>query len=493
MSIVLKLDSIDPEIRKKLAETLKVQPKDLTPQSMKKFWTKPPPAFNMYSIRNDMIHIPFHSGICLFDFQSDDHYSDITCEFSWELFPRQKHVLREVQTLLYNYRSCILSFHTGWGKTLFGIYLICLLKTKTIIYCPRIVLMEQWKTSINNACYCINNWSDGSVTKDKPVIQILSTSKPVNPDADIYLMNPTNASKIKIPKDIGLLIVDEGHMMCTEAISKSFFEVQPKYAICLTATPERSDERDKVLELVFGPHIVRKPLWALFNVYKINTGIQLVLSKDIYTDKIIWGKVLRQQALSKDRCELICNIVRYFKTRNILVCCKLKSHALLLNTVLKNYNIDSDVFLGSKKYINYECKVLIVTYSKGGVGMDCPKMDTLIVAADAEENWIQYLGRIFRVEYHIPMVFDLVDSLIIKETELNKETREYEETGNSKKGATLDKHFNSRKKIYTESGGYVKDFNYSFPGFKNFTKCFGTKINNFEDLIPEVDEESESE
>ena len=57
-----------------------------------------------------------------------------------------------------------------------------------------------------------------------------------------------------------------------------------------------------------------------------------------------------------------------------------------------------------------EAKVLIGTNSKVGTGFDHPKLNTLILAADVEEYYVQYMGRIFRTKEGTPIIFDMVDN-----------------------------------------------------------------------------------
>ena len=92
-------------------------------------------------------------------------------------------------------------------------------------------------------------------------------------------------------------------------------------------------------------------------------------------------------------------------------------------------------FTGSKQKYNCDSRILIATISKAGVGFDHPKMDTLILASDVEEYFIQYLGRVFRREDVHPIIFDLVDNF-----------------------NSLKRHYYTRKKVYESSGGEIKNF-----------------------------------
>ena len=101
---------------------------------------------------------------------------------------------------------------------------------------------------------------------------------------------------------------------------------------------------------------------------------------------------------------------------------------------------DIELFFGSKKGYNDKCRVLISTYSKSGVGMDCPHLNMLIVGADVEEQFIQYLGRIFRTYDDFPIMIDLVD-----------------------KFKPMYNHSKSRCDIAKNLGGEIKNFKDYFP------------------------------
>ena len=89
-------------------------------------------------------------------------------------------------------------------------------------------------------------------------------------------------------------------------------------------------------------------------------------------------------------------------------------------------------FKGNRQDYNYESRILVATISKAGVGFDHPKMDALLLASDVEEYFIQYLGRVFRREDVIPIIFDMVDNY-----------------------PSLKRHYYTRKKAYEKHGGTI--------------------------------------
>ena len=343
--------------------------------------------------------------------------------FVGTLTEKQDLVKPEVLELLKRTHSCILSFHCGFGKTIFSIYLSCIIKLKTCILAHRVNLIEQWYYSIQKVCPSAN-------------IQILNTKSPIDKSNDFFIINSANVTKRKKEdfKDIGILIVDEAHTICTEKLAKGLFHFQPKYMFGLTATPHRTDGMSKILELCFGPEIIERKLKRSFNVYVLKTNF-VPETRTTSLGNLDWNSVLSSQCSNIQRNLLIVKIIRYFRTRNILVLCKQVKQSKTLLHYLNQLGENVDMFVSTQKKFNRDSRVLISTFSKTGVGFDHPKLDLLVIASDVEEGIEQYVGRIFRRDDTTPIVIDIVD-----------------------KFRPLQNHFTTRRKLYTEVGGDVKDF-----------------------------------
>jgi superfamily II DNA or RNA helicase len=340
------------------------------------------------------------------------------------------------------------------GKTIFSIYLACKIKLKTLIICHRIVLIDQFHNSILKVCL-------------DPKVQILTSKCKIDMEADFYIINAINVPK-RDREDfshIGTLIADEVHLLCTEKFSKAFQCISPKYSIGLTATPTRPD----IIEVFFGPNIIYRPLRAVFNAYLYYTNfIPKIESNE--KGELNWHSVLESQSMDKKRNTLIVDLVRYFATRNILILCKRKKHALIIKEGLEKYNESVDIYLGSQRFVNYNCRILVVTYSKGSVGFDAPNLNMLIVAGDMEENFVQPLGRIFRQEYQHPIVIDLIDNF-----------------------RPLQKHSTTRCNVYKEAGAAIKNLNNYF-SFENWRRFLLTDLDSvYENLDDDIEEENNEE
>jgi superfamily II DNA or RNA helicase len=455
MSVLLEIDNIPITKREQLANDLRIKP--LT-KGKKYSSISNEKDFDCYEVIDDMVVVPFAYAFhnLISTYPNDDRlFPKIEAKFNLELFDRQKELRTETFQILNDFRSLTLALPTGYGKSLYALYIACKIGLKTIIYVHRIIIADQWVTYIKRAC--------GEDTK----YQIVNSTCNIDHTADFYIVNfgiPPKRDRADFA-NIGTLIVDEAHAIATQQYSKCLAYSFPKWIMFLTATPERSDGQDTLLGFYTGPCMIRRSLWIMMNIYILNTGFKPTIKK---TDSggLNWNAILESQSMDKSRNILIIDLVKYFTTRNILILCKRKSHASILLSGLKKYNLNVDCYMGSQRYVNYNSQILVATYSKGGVGFDHPKLDMLIVAADVKENYIQYIGRILRKDYNFPIVIDLVDSF-----------------------KPLQNHSKSRNTIAENIGGEIKLFHKHYPEFIKWRKIFSTNIDNIYDELQDSNKE----
>lgn len=363
-----------------------------------------------------------------------------TFAFQGQLLERQVEIEQEALDILQTNKSILLCLHTGFGKTIFTLYLLSRLGMRSIVLCHRSIIMQQWVDSVHKYL-------------PQCKVELLSLPKykkhgdTLYDDVDVLVTNVVNVPKLprSMYKRFGCVVVDEVHTVCTSQFSKALFYLTPSYLIGLSATPFRSDGMDRLLELYLGPFLIHRPMQRFFNAYKLDTNFVPKIEQTVNGD-LNWNSVLMSQAKDLQRNHLICRLAWYFDKRNILILVKRKDHALLLKKMLVQLGEDADCFINIDKTVNYSCRVLIATYSKGGVGFDHPKLDMLITGADVEENFMQYLGRIFRRDDVLPIYVDLRDKMPI-----------------------MLKHSSSRLKICKEVGASVLEFDKVFKCFEEYT------------------------
>ena len=341
-------------------------------------------------------------------------------EFRGTLRPEQKELRKEAVQCLNKRGSVIVSAYCGFGKTICAVHMAAGIGFRTLVIVNKIVLMKQWEDSIVKFC-------------PTAVVQRL-TAKTKKKPADFYIMNAQNVEKKgkTFFSDVGLVIVDEAHMIMAETLSRSLQYVFPRYLIGLTATPYRPDGLNILLQLYFGRHKIIRKLHREHTVYKVDTGFIPKVERTLQ-GRVNWGSILDQQANCEVRNNMIIDIIESHPDRNFLVLVKRVSQGEYLIDKLEQKDISVTNLIGNNQEFESSARVLIGTCQKVGTGFDHPKLNTLILAADIQEYFIQYLGRIFRVKDSEPMVFDLVDS-----------------------NGILRKHFATRERVYREHGGTVK-------------------------------------
>jgi superfamily II DNA or RNA helicase len=322
-------------------------------------------------------------------------FTQTSYEYNATLRSAQIVVKKEALANLNRRGTTIISAYPGFGKTVTSINLAHKIKMRTLVLVNKIVLIEQWISSIE------------SFTDLKKGVGVVKVSPPTKtqrarPDkmqkwmdkattASILIMNALNVKKMpdRFFDDIGCLIVDECHQLMSPCLSEALLYVQPRYVIALSATPYRSDGLNKLLDLYFSEErIVRK-------LKKEHTAVSLS------------------------------------KTRTILILTKRIDQAVLLESEIGK-RVKTSGLYGTKKTFDKNCAVLVGTASKIGVGFDHKSLDCLILASDVEAYFIQFLGRVFRSPDVEPIIIDFVDSHPV-----------------------LRSHFRTRKKVYAEHGGKV--------------------------------------
>lgn len=420
MSCKLTVDSLTQKEKEKINDELVIKL-----ETNKYAMGSAPKYVIPYNMVNDDIYIPFSYSYKVLKKQrpSRDIFSKTSIEFVGDMRPEQQEVIDEAIPIISKNGCIIFSMYMGFGKTACATYICKKINMKVIIITHKIVLMKQWEKNFNK--FCPNS-----------KVQILTTKSVMNKECDFYIMNAINIFKMgrKYFEDIGCVVVDEAHLIMAETLSKSLQVLSPRYLIGLTATPYRPDGLDILLEFYFGKVKIIRKLYRKHTAYKVSTDFTPTVELQ-NNGKVNWNSVLESQASSKERNELIIRLVRYFKERTFLILVKRVAQGQYLLDRFREEGENVTSLLGKQQEFEVTSRILVGTCSKVGVGFDHPKLDTLLLAADVEEYFVQYLGRVFRTKEVEPIIFDLVD-----------------------KNRILDKHFRTRQAIYLEHGGIVKKF-----------------------------------
>jgi superfamily II DNA or RNA helicase len=424
MSIKTNINNISDENIEKINEELKI----VIPSNSNIY---PDKIIQPYDLLNDVLYLPFDFAVNELKLSRPErkNFPAMHLKFQGELRDEQKIIKSEAIDYLTKNGSIIISLYTGGGKTAISINMACSIKLKTLVIVNKIVLIKQWEESILKFC-------------PEAIVQKLTARSKLK-DADFYIMNAMNIEKMgkSFFKDIGLCIMDECHLLVAETLVKSLKYVYPRYLIGLSATPYRNDGLNQMLDFYFGKTKIVREMNRKHIVYKVSTGISIPNEKT-EQGRVNWGAVLKYQSENIERNDLIVRIIKHFSDRNFLILCKRVEQANYIFRKLQEEKESVDNLIGSKQTFDKDSRILVGIHQKISVGFDHPKLDTLLLATDLDAYFIQSLGRIFRKQDTVPVVFDLVDS-----------------------NGILLKHYKNRQSVYNEVGGKIIDFNKKFPEF----------------------------
>ena len=385
------------------------------------------PLIKVYIKTPESVKVPFYYGI-QHGGSPFSGYSKMstTSQFNAQLRDYQTAMENNVLRVLKKNKCAILSSYVGAGKTVIAIDIACKTKLRTLVVVNRILLLEQWKKSILQFTKCEK-------------VDILSSKTTTTSDSDFAVVNGQNIAKIPpaVLEKYGCVILDECHTLMSSGMGLKLLHLTPKYLLGLSATPYREDGFHKLLEYYFGDGIIFTKLNRKHLVYTTMTKIPFATTKR-YDGTVDFNKILDSLCHCEKRNSMIINAIGRLLERGdrcCLVLVKRISHGEILANKLCELGIDVKQMYGKTGGGGGESftgNVLITTTSKAGVGFDCPRLNTLVLAAPIKNYFIQYLGRVMRSPEGLPEVYDFVDDNYILKT-----------------------HYRERVKIYTDHGGSI--------------------------------------
>ena len=424
MSIYIHMDNLSVTDEEKIIKEVRVKKVENSYNPRTGFKVKETylNAFQQYNELN-CYYVPFSWSLSNLNCirRKREEFSPINIPFTSTLRNIQLEIKDECINRLNKFGCLLISLYPGAGKTCLAIYLAAkVIKLKTLIVCHRIILMEQWRDSIKR------------FTGDETKIEILKVGKKYNENADFFIVNAQNIKKLgrDVFKLIGFVIVDEIHAIMAESLSESMYYISPRYLLGLSATPTRPDGMDKLLDFYFGKeNVIKRELYHKHTVYKVETGIEFE------EESSNWNALITSQCLHEERNDLIVNIIMKHKDRHFLVLCKRVHQASYIAQKLEEEKENVSLMIEDTNTFDPTSRIIVASLQKCGVGFSHDLLDSLFIASDMEEYFIQYLARVMRTEEVEPIIFDLVDN---------------------HKG--LKKHFGQRKKVYIKAGGNIKNY-----------------------------------
>ena len=336
----------------------------------------------------------------------------------------------------------VLSLPCGYGKTIIAIMTMRYIGKKTIVVVNKEVLMKQWVDAIRR----FTDASVGILQRDKAEM-----------DNDIVVAMIHSLSMKEYPEsmfnDIGFSIFDEVHHTSSDTFSKALMKVQSRFALGLSATPERRDGLSHVFYKFLGPLFHREKRTGANRITVKQIAIQ---STSTHYNELFMSNGTKNTAgmatqISQFEMKNILTILilklLVAQGRKILVLSSRRGHLEDLKSKLDEANLITSgnryatygLYYGNKGQnkkmhaemleVSSKCDIILGTDAIAKEGLDIPDLNTLVFSTPPGEDVEQAVGRILR-KFHKdvhPVVVDLVDK-----------------TGN------FPKHARTRNKWYTE-------------------------------------------
>jgi superfamily II DNA or RNA helicase len=442
MGVEIGLEKINREIFSLINEHLNVVKKKTFIENKLR---TPIQKIKMYRILNNptRIIIPFYFYRKIIPEYPNENYKlrNIDINFTGTLREGQSMLVEDLYEFFSKNKSIIIKSEPGSGKTVTSIFLSTMLKIPTLVTFSRRTLIPQWIKSFqkftNAKILLIDN---GKMEK-------LYTE---NCLPDVYLCMYSRISTLpkEIINDIRCVIFDEIHLLSTKDKPEHILKLRPTFCIGLSATPNREDDLDIIMNLILGVKMYGITNSVSLTVYKINTNISVEKKLNKFGN-IDWTNIVTKLHESRERFDLLIKLLREFNSRKnkILILTSRRDFTVNLNNFINNsLKIKCDYLIGGKDLCQ-DSEIIIATYQKGGVGFDLEmsaigfsgiKIDTLVLYFSTRMLSLieQLVGRILRSTE--PKVIDLVDDGSIFENHFERRMEYY-----STKKLTLYKYNNS--------------------------------------------------
>ena len=338
-------------------------------------------------------------------------------EFRGKLRPEQQEVLDEFTGLKGRARSGIIQAVCGFGKTYTACALIAQTSVPTLILVHTKLLLNQWRTEIENQL----GITPGIVGDGQYNVQPIT----------VGLYKSVHNNLLKLKEQFSMVIVDETHMAPAKMFSQTLCGLSAKIKIGMSATPRRVDLKCQALTDYFGPFKVVAKEGRELNVPRVAL-VQTDVPFNSFNPQRDWAKSLTKLANRSDYQDLITKhaIADTSKNRCILIL----SDRIAMLRALEASIPNSICIIGKTKEeerkeilsnAGTKYKVLLST-KLFDEGVSCHRLDTLYLISPASSTikLEQRVGRIIREhpDKQLPLIKDFqLKGMIVSKQQLARQ------------------------------------------------------------------------
>ena len=378
-----------------------------------------PKTFPVYRESVKKIYVPRYFGMDNFGPIKENQLSHgITIDVPF-LGSLRTHQIPAVDSFL---QYCSLSSHAcglleldcAAGKTVLSLYIISMLKLKTLIIVNKEFLLNQWIERI---------------TEFLPTAKIgRIQGKTIDMEGKDIVIGMLQSLSMKEYDDtlfesFGLTILDEVHHISSEVFSNALFKIVTKYMLGLSATMERKDGTSDVIKMFLGP-VIYKGINKEKHDVKVR-AIQYITEDDEFNKteidsrgNVIYSKMIVKLCNYQPRSDFIVKVtedlIKEDSKKQIIILGHNRSLLYYLHDAIVKKNFASvGYYLGGMKQNlldeSRNKQIIVGSHNMCSEGLDISTLSTLIFVTP-KTDIIQSVGRILRTKQNNPIVIDIIDS-----------------------------------------------------------------------------------
>ena len=308
----------------------------------------------------------------------------------------------EAVDALLEHKHASISHPTGAGKSIIIEKLTKTLGLKTLIVAPTVSIASRLYSDLLKA---FGKKYVGMVGNKKREF-----SKKITVAIGASLIRLDDSEEIKELQKNQVFVVDESHMWAADTLAKIAIELcgEISYRFFLSATQQRGDGRDLLLESVIGPVVHKKTYRELVNEgFLADLHVNMILMKSTSDYSNPNNPVRMSQAhyiYNKEVLNYASQLINEYQDKGdptVVLCDEHEQLKLVSNKLKYTYEVassDTDVVDVVNKFNAGECKLLLGT-SAVGMGTDIKPVKRLFILqyGSSETQFKQALGRATRL------------------------------------------------------------------------------------------------